>query len=246
MKAFRGRFNAAGGGYDYEQDRLNDDLIEAAKKGNIKTVRRLVEKGADINAREGFAMAAAAEYGHMHIVEWFHKRGVDEHEDFDAAFAMRGAIESGHAHIVRYLIEVCGFDVNADDGKALQTAASSGHEDLVALLLEKGADIHADDEQALRSAAENGHTDVAKLLVQHGANVRADDDDALTSAVYDDNLELAKFLIEQGADFKSIEKTWWYDADDPGDTVTALKDWMEAHKDAPGETPRNRPGGNRP
>jgi ankyrin repeat protein len=58
----------------------------------------------------------------------------------------------------------------------MNEAASKGNEDVVQLLLERGADINAEDHRgwtALHAAAVNGHVDVVRLLLERGADVLA-------------------------------------------------------------------------
>jgi ankyrin repeat protein len=60
----------------------------------------------------------------------------------------------------------------------LHVAASLGHADIAALLLEQGAAVDAKDRQSqtpLHHAAAGGHAALAELLVEHGADIGAQD-----------------------------------------------------------------------
>ena len=56
------------------------DLIEAAKRRDFARVRELVERGADINDRDGIgnpALSYAVIYGGAEVVAWFLATGAD-------------------------------------------------------------------------------------------------------------------------------------------------------------------------
>jgi ankyrin repeat protein len=74
-----------------------------------------------------------------------------------------------------------GADVNVSDndgGTALIFAASCGDEEIVRLLLEKGADVSArytlTGDTALAIAQRNKHEHVVRLLNEHGAQPRGE------------------------------------------------------------------------
>ena len=91
---------------------MNKDLIEAASRGNLTEIKRLLAKGADVNAKT----------------------------TKDGAVPMHFAAYSGRKEVVELLIAK-GADVNArsNDGKTpLHSAAQNGHSDIVELLHDHG------------------------------------------------------------------------------------------------------------
>ena len=66
--------------------------------------------------------------------------------------------------------------------KALSTAASLGHADVVAALVRAGADVHADGDNALIEAAGKGQDAVVALLLDAGADPTAQNSWALRLA----------------------------------------------------------------
>ena len=89
---------------------------------------------------------------------------------------------------------------------ALMGAAAGGFEDIVRLLLERGASVHTrarSGATALKFAAMNGHTAVVRMLTEKGARVNEADSVGMTPLMYAvsaGHLEAAKALIEKGAD----------------------------------------------
>ncbi len=56
---------------------LDDLMIEAAKEGDIKTVREALKLGADVHADDDSALVEAAKNGHMNVVKLLLKYGAD-------------------------------------------------------------------------------------------------------------------------------------------------------------------------
>jgi len=84
------------------------------------------------------------------------------------------AVINMHTRTVKALLDL-GADVNArahDGGTALMLAASCGDEEIVRLLLNKGADVSghyvATGKTAADLAAEKGHTAIIELLKAAG------------------------------------------------------------------------------
>ena len=101
---------------------------------------------------------------------------------------------------------------------AIMGAASNGHYDAVALLLEKGADPKAANRvggNALMAAAAKGHTKIVELLIDKGADVNAATTETfaalvdgpeiqpgltpLIAAVAQGHKDTVKLLLEKGA-----------------------------------------------
>jgi ankyrin repeat protein len=111
-------------------------------------------------------------------------------------------------------VRVCGdrvvyaqaLEANASNETALIVAASRGHRDAVAFLLDNKASIDtpdADNGTALIVAASNGHLEVARTLLARGANVNAQmkssEYTALHIAAVRFDVELMKLLLDRGA-----------------------------------------------
>lgn len=159
----------------WKTKRRNKALIKAIEKGDAPKVRVLLAKGADVHARDDFALLQATAYGYVEIEKLLLEAGADIHADNDRA--LRYAAWYGDQLEIMKILLKAGANVHANEDSALQNAAWRGDTEVVKILLEAGADIHANNDGALRNAAEPGllgnSPPVVKLLLGHGANANA-------------------------------------------------------------------------
>lgn len=121
---------------------IGDSLCVAARKGEVRTIQRLLENGAIIN-------------------------GCDQH----GWTALHRASFKGRIEVVKTLIEN-GIDINAkdEDGySALHCAVESGHVDVAELLVKKGADIDSRTNKGvspLRIAESLKYSGLTRVIMQ--------------------------------------------------------------------------------
>ncbi len=118
---------------------LNDQLWEAARKGDAVTVKTLLDKGADVNAKFRYGTTAlfkAAERGHIEVVKLLLARGADVSvkDTFYGATAMTWALENKHVEVVGALLEKSAESVD----EVLMTGARGGDTALVRVALNRG------------------------------------------------------------------------------------------------------------
>lgn len=159
------------------QGSLGQQLIHAAQSGDTVKVQSLLNKGADIEAKDDIGntpLITAANVGNTDVTELLLKRGAN--------------------------IEASNFMGQTP----LIMAASSGQTEVLRLLLDKGADIEARDytkATALLAAAAKGRAEAVRLLLERNANLAARDilgENALIGAARSDNCELVEFLLAKG------------------------------------------------
>ena len=153
-------------------------LVNAARDGDMKAVKSLLDKGASVNARdEDFGttpLMNAAQYGHTDIVRLLLKKGADANAKTNnvGSTALMDAAQHGHTDIVRLLLDG-GAEVNAEDvwgATALKNAVRDGHADVVELLLDRGADVKGNRGKAILAIATGrGYDEIVKLLKDAGA-----------------------------------------------------------------------------
>jgi ankyrin repeat protein len=191
---------------------LNATLVKAAKNGDLASVKALLSRGANVNAKSNHgytALMAAAENGHKDVCELLISKGanVNVSNIYDDTALMEAA-DKGHKDVCELLISK-GADVNAENEAgwtALIHAADMGHKDVCELLISKGADVNAcalAGITALMFAADMGHKDVCELFISKGADVNAKDKfggTVLIGAAREGQKDVCKFLISKGAD----------------------------------------------
>ena len=121
---------------------VNDDLLEAATRGDLPAVKGLIAKGADVNtkARNGTTVLMVASAG-------------------------------GFVEVVQLLLAK-GADVNTrryDGGTALIAASDQSHKEVVELLLARGADVNARDNDGKSALIHSHQRGITELLIRAGA-----------------------------------------------------------------------------
>lgn len=155
-------------------------------KENIKTIKELVDAGADVNLRDS------------------QKRSL-----------LYYIINNEECHTIAGIFINAGADVNARDdfGKTpLHDAAESGDPEYMKMLIEAGADLEAADENGwtpLMAAANTTHTECVRLLLNAGADVhKMDWKDGQSSLLYSlKDRKILNMLIEAGLDINSKDSS---------------------------------------
>jgi len=193
-------------------------LLIPAAQGNINQVRELLDKGADVNARDILGdtpLTFPAFDGYTEVVKALVDKGADVNaRNRLGATALQFASGKGHTDVVELLIDK-NADVNIKDNEgnsALRYAADKGYAEIVKLLLDKGADFNAkdnDNNTPLTGAAQDGHTEVVRLLLDKGADIEikdGDGDTALMDAADKGQISTVQLLLEKGADIGVRDK----------------------------------------
>lgn len=188
------------------------DLIRAADLGEVHTVKKLLEAGADPKANNSEALLGAIITNNLEIVALLLKYGADPNaidsntmgSDIMESNALLEAAIADNEEITKLLLEY-GANANAMDSDALIEAAFKSNIEIVKLLLEWGANPNAKDSEALLEAAFKDNVEVVKLLLEHGADPKAKDSDALFGPVTTGNVEIAQLLLEWGADPNALD-----------------------------------------
>lgn len=126
---------------------INKSMIEDCKSGDIKSIQRAIENGADVNSFAGKPLSEATINGHLDVVKVLIENGLDVDK------ALIDTSRNGNLEVMKLMIEN-GADVNANDilvkANPIIIASYNGHLEAVKLLHQNGADIdkaieHADD-----------------------------------------------------------------------------------------------------
>jgi ankyrin repeat protein len=197
-------------------------IFTYAKFGDAKTVRKLLDDGADVNQEhtsDGSVLQQAARSGSLVLVQLVLDYGGDilacgGHWGTALQAASAKAAHPATISMVKLLLEN-GAEVEAQGGhygNALQAAAAfyglTNNSTVVELLLDAGAKVNAmggEYGSALSVASYKGAEKLVRLLVERGADVDAPSPwgSALQAAVsteYGGGDEVARLLVEYGAD----------------------------------------------
>uniref|UniRef100_A0A2L2YBM7 Ankyrin repeat and sterile alpha motif domain-containing protein 1B n=1 Tax=Parasteatoda tepidariorum TaxID=114398 RepID=A0A2L2YBM7_PARTP len=167
------------------------ELIEAARSGNIATVERYLSQ----RAKRSGPLASL-------------RRGPGANaQDQSGYTSLHHAALNGHKEIVSLLLQY-EASTNVVDHKGstpLHLAAWTGNIDIVRLLLEQGPSVpnvnlaNHDRETPLHSAAQYGHTEVVSLLLKHEADPTVrnlKDESPLDLAAQYGRLETVQLLVD--------------------------------------------------
>ena len=122
------------------------DIHEAAEKGDVATLKVLLERNPELINGKDFYGETSLHYacvrGHIDVVEFLIKKGANLHVK------------------------------DNDEFSPLHFATGSGHKEVVSLLVSKGAKVNAKERRGitpLHLASSAGHTDIARLMLSNGA-----------------------------------------------------------------------------
>ncbi len=164
-----------------------NELITAAKKGNISRTSSLLSKGAYINSVNSYgttALHSAVYYGQFEVVKLLISEGADLnpiHPKYGTPLYL--AIMNDHGDIAKHLVNA-GADINIPNSKGatpLWGAAFRGDITMVELLISNGADVNykaANNLTVLFAAITSNHNrkiesqvkSIVELLLKAGAD----------------------------------------------------------------------------
>jgi ankyrin repeat protein len=230
----------------------------AVKKGNMKLVKTILEKGSDIESRSK-ALYIAADEGHLNIVDIILNKGVD----IDIKLGFLGETPFAKA-CGRWFLDIAKLlldhnaNVNVKDkfgctalAALCSNAFGSSYRakkdtviELVKLLIDVGIDINVKDEDgntALMYASGNNFKEGVELLLKSGADVNAQNNKGQTALIIaskECGLEAFELLLSAGADVTK--------RDVEGQTALEIaenhpfKEVHQAHKDSPASRANRR------
>lgn len=205
-----------------EVDKIGWTLLHyAAWKGNSEAVRFLIQKNAQIDAKDRLLgntpFIVAISEGHLDVVKLLadltadlNARGKDDRAPLHYAVLKRDLM------ILDFLVSR-GADPNVSDKKGwtpLHYAANRGQLKIVEHLLDKKVNINAGDRfgwKPIHHAASNGYLEVVRFLVDKSADINAEDEDGQTPfhhAAKKGQLRVLEFLFDRGADFDAKENKY--------------------------------------
>lgn len=178
---------------------IDDEFIYAVQHNDLDTVSKLLGCGANVQAKNDYALICSAMNGRANIVAKLLEHNANLHAGDD--HALRLSAQNGRSHIVSLLLEH-NADLHANDDHALRWSARNDHLGIVTLLLERGANVNTNGTyySALEFSAKYNCLDVADKLLEWNADVHIANDNALRLSIEHGNLKMTEKLLENGAD----------------------------------------------
>ncbi|MDF1539773.1 MAG: ankyrin repeat domain-containing protein [Candidatus Thorarchaeota archaeon] len=205
---------------------IDQQLINAASDGDLESVKKAVEDGADVNAQDEFfkdtALHKAASAGHESVVEYLIENGSDmlfmNGVDFTP---LHLAARDGQISVVRLILEKIDTIPERILNDAIHVASMSvSGSDLIVRLLDdfrtkqvKPSTSSLESGTAsLLESSENGDLEGAVAAIESGANVNATDGRGMTPLLWASlrgHLEIVEYLLDHGADIKKTNTAEW-------------------------------------
>lgn len=150
--------------------------------GNTEMIEYLLDRGADKTK----ALRVACIQRKINIVKMLVQRGANIHIDNLFSDAL------DDVNIVKFLVSK-GLKLTGDN---LKLAADNYRVEMVVYLLDQGIDIHYDDDYAIHVAYEHCYENLIKLLVKRGANFRKELDYGISKAKQNRFQSLVDYLTQ--------------------------------------------------
>jgi hypothetical protein len=168
-----------------------NDLMKAARNGNLSTVRTLLAKGAKIDYQDKVGttvLMRASGNGHLEIVRLLLAKGArTDLRGSSGGTALIWASQQGHVKIVQDLLAK-GVKINRQNisgDTALIVASKKGHLQIVQALLAQGTNINHQNKYGGTALSYAKKQEIKKLLKAYGA----------TESVRSDSIDLGGVLI---------------------------------------------------
>jgi len=201
-------------------DWLKRCLIDQASRGNLKSVRDLIDAGVNVDAQDEqkrTALMLASKNGHLDIVKTLVNAGAalnlqGNEGGYGGNTALMYACRHSHLEVVKILISA-GANLNLQGDQwdckgytALIYATYDGCQKIVKALVDAGANVNIKDELHKRTAliisSEKSHLEIVKILIHAGADLNVQNIYGKTALIHvsrKGHLEVVKTLIQAGA-----------------------------------------------
>ncbi len=195
---------------------LNNKLLEACFLGNYEEVGRLIDGGADVNARDDSGetvLMRAVYYMYSDIVELLIRSGADVNSIYPESgdTVLMNAVYKEYIDIIELLLKF-GADPNIKNfsgDTALTWADRKEHKEIMELLVNYGADMQVLLNAKLINNCISGNLREIKNLIESGADINAANEESgwtpLMYAVNEGYRRIVEYLLDSGVDVHAID-----------------------------------------
>ncbi|RKK30890.1 hypothetical protein BFJ66_g16099 [Fusarium oxysporum f. sp. cepae] len=187
-------------------------LEAALSSGNLMLVKFITEKDSSIERylrqylqHDQSLLNAAATSGNLEIVDWIIGFYTETIQADTLQLGLEAAVTNGHCLVATRLLDA-GADVNLGSPPLLLTAIEGGDEEILNLLISRGANVEATTSHCspLIAAIRRGWPRAVRTLLDVGANCNKQVTDferlPLLEAVQRQSAQCVRILLESGAD----------------------------------------------
>jgi outer membrane protein assembly factor BamB len=153
-------------------DQLSDQFLEAAKKGDVAELKKLLDQGVNVDSKNKYGVTAlgfACSKGHLDAVQLLIERGanINAEDTFYHATPISWAVENGHNDIVKFLLQK---GANPDD--AFISTIYQNDPEALKMILANAKVSQEKLNEGLGIATQNKSDAVIKILQDAGAVVK--------------------------------------------------------------------------
>lgn len=195
-----------------DKSRVNNDLIEASKQGDIDGIKKFLKEGADVNYHnpQGLSPALVATFsGHRNVTELLLARGA-KFTDVEAGTLLLISAETNDVALLNILIkQKVNLNFKYDNGRTiLWTAVEKESWAVLEALIKAKVDIDSRDfsgNTVLKWTIVHGLEKAAEILAKNGIKLQKEDASRmLREAVSSENIVKLGMLTNHKIDFNEV------------------------------------------
>ena len=190
-------------------ENLCSDMFIAAKKGDIQSIRYLIEvKKVNINNTDidhKNMLIYATKNGDLHLVKYLVNRGIDiDKSDYEGETAIFYAVRNNHPDLFKYLLaNNASIDTNKKTS-IIHAIALSGNVEMMKIIMSRNPQYKNGAIAPIFYAAKSGNIEMLNLFLNQN-NIQIEAPNGINLLFYaceSGNLKMVKYLYEKGARVK--------------------------------------------